>query len=146
MGQKARRAQGNRAFLRKPYDWRACSEPQGRSDVLKEAFSPAPPDADLDDIGTAPCRDRIALHPITEREVRQAIEESRSMKLQGQTASSTTSNSAHDKLPRTSHASSIKAFCWATTPHTSVSLSGSSYASRERMTILYPKHTHRLPC
>jgi hypothetical protein len=69
--------------LRNPRTGETYSEPQDKADLLRETFFLAPPEVDLDDIGTTPYQNQITLPPIKEWEMRQAIAGSRPMKAPG---------------------------------------------------------------
>lgn len=55
----------------------------GKAELFRETFFPAPPPADLEDIGIAQYENQVELPPITSKEVLEAIAATKPLKTSG---------------------------------------------------------------
>jgi hypothetical protein len=69
--------------IRHPETQQEATDPKVKADVFREAFFPAPPEADLDDIQDAQYDKQIDMPQITEKEIRDAIRGASPLKAPG---------------------------------------------------------------
>jgi ribonuclease HI len=69
--------------IRHPTTLHEITEPEDKADLFRDTFFPTPPEADLRDIQDTQYNGQIALPPVTEKEVREAIRTASPLKAPG---------------------------------------------------------------